>query len=87
MAPYLSEFAELTPADRSICDQFEAILDQRIGERTPSSPARAVHWLSVPDTLTYEMILELRARYRARGWSGVEIHPFAERTYHVVLEP
>jgi hypothetical protein len=32
------------------------------------------------------MILELRARYRARGWTGVEIHPFAERTYHVVLE-
>lgn len=85
MPPYLSELAELTPADRNVCDQFETILDQRIGETEPTA-RRAVHWLSVPDTLTYEMILELRGRYRAKGWSGVEIHPFAERTYHVVLE-
>lgn len=83
--PYLSEFAELTAADRSICDQFETILNQRIGE-PGTAPGRVVHWLSVPETLTYEMILELRARYRARGWTAVEIHPFAERTYHVVLE-
>ena len=83
--PYLSELAELTPADRSVCDQFESILDQRIGAAEPAA-GRAVHWLSVPDSLTYQQILELRARYRARGWTAVEIHPFAERTYHVVLE-
>lgn len=82
--PYLSELAELTQAERSACDQFEAILDQRVGGQAMAR-GRAVHWLPVPDTLTYEMILELRSRYRARGWTGVEIHPFAECTYHVVL--
>ncbi|HEV2148817.1 MAG TPA: hypothetical protein VGR37_15540 [Longimicrobiaceae bacterium] len=85
MPPYLSEFAELTPEERNLCDQFEVLLDQRIDGKPPL-PGRASHWLSVPESLTYEMIQELRSRYLAKGWREVEIVSSAERTYRVALE-
>jgi hypothetical protein len=85
MPPYLSEFAELTPQDRVHCDRFETLLDQRLAGK-PALPGRASHWLSVPESLTYEMIQELRSRYLAKGWREVEIVPADERTYRVALE-
>lgn len=84
MAPELNEFAELTPDERNLCDHFQLLLDQRV-RAVPVLPRGAVHWLSSPASLTYEMIRELRQRYLDRGWSGVEIVPTSERTYQVTL--